>query len=315
MQLFVIVLYLCLVALVSVVSGQESINYTNPNGFAESVGYSALRNCFFIGAGINPPHALAIITRDGEVIPFVNDTRTSSSDFLTLGIKVNDDTSEIYFVVANATVAFGAQPSGGRSSIFVVADLNEGDVLQYTDLTDVGPGRLNANDVVYDGKNMFYITDAAGGRIISVSRQGDVSVFAQDSGFLPPYQGLFGIDGIVLVPDEYFIVNNFGTGRLYKVDFDGVVVEIPILNNHTLTHPDGMIWGPSGSILTIQNNPVTTVSQLASKDNWVTAQYIAEATNDHPSGSALVFAQSSLYISHSPYPFQAQEWLDVITLN
>eukprot|EP01113_Clastostelium_recurvatum_P036134 TRINITY_DN5112_c2_g1_i1.p1 TRINITY_DN5112_c2_g1~~TRINITY_DN5112_c2_g1_i1.p1 ORF type:complete len:379 (+),score=54.42 TRINITY_DN5112_c2_g1_i1:92-1228(+) len=296
------------------VYAQGNINYNNPNNFAESFAYSTTLQAFLTGAGSNPPNALAQVGVDGTVTLRVTDPRTSAEDLSTLGIKVNDSSSEIYFVVANRTIAFGGNPTGGVQSVFAIANLNTFEITQYTDLSMGNTnGRVSANDLVYDGVDSFYITDAAGGRILKVVRGGsEPSVVVSSSLLLPANGTPFGVDGIIFM-QTYLLVNNIATGGLFKIVLSSLVVSEVILQNRNLSSPDGMILRGS-EVYVAQNLPVSKVAVLTSSDAWATAIYSAEGISQFASGSAVTFLGSTLYMSHAPFPFVGSSTFDVVNV-
>jgi len=85
------------------------------------------------------------------------------------------------------------------------------------------------------------------------------------------------------------------------------------ITNGNTTKPDGIIIN-GGKIYIAQNlAPLSSVVELESSDDWVSATIAAVGYSQYPGGSGVVFRDNVLYLTHSLFPPTSSSVIDVIT--
>jgi len=267
-------------------AGEDSlpnrISIQHENLSPEGIEYDPLNERFLLSS--MSEGTVFAVADDGTITPFIEDEDLISS----IGLEV--DTEGGRLLVVNADIGMGEETTYGVAQLGIY-DLHTGEQQHMVELGDLLPGERHfANDVAIDADGNAYITDSLAPVIYQVTTEGDASIFLQADALL--IEG-FGGNGIVYHPDGYLLVGISGV-ELYKVPLDNPA-SWSIVEADQTVQADGMLWHPDGYLIIVNNGEVI---QMASADDWATAETIATSRN-HPATTA-AFREDAVYVI---YPF------------
>jgi len=191
----------------------------------------------------------------------------------TYGLKLHPDGKRLFACVADANWSKYTNPATRmKMSRLISIDVASGKKLTDIDLSLLIPGKHFANDLAFDLQNNAYVTDSFAGAIYKVSADGKASVFAKDELFKTAGTGL---NGIVVHPDGYLIVDNSAKGQLYKVDLKNPKNIEKIVVDQFFTGADGLLLTDKNTLTMVVNGGIDKIFQLSSTDNWKSAKVVA----------------------------------------
>lgn len=228
------------------------INFTQTNLFPEGVVYDPFRNWFYVSSITRGD--VGIVTFNGTYTPFITDETLVG----TTGLEL--DHARKRLLVSNSSNGIGAY------------ELGSGDRIFYTNLAALLPGSpIFINDIAVDPQGNAYVTNSFSPVIYKVERDGDASIFFQNSAFaLAP--GQFGFNGIEYDERGFLLASFSARNQVVKIPVrepsDYSIVQL----DAALAGPDGLLLSQDGKQLVVVNNgggPGKVLSFI-SNDAWQT---------------------------------------------
>jgi DNA-binding beta-propeller fold protein YncE len=228
------------------------INFTQTNLFPEGVAYDPYRNWFYVSSLSRGD--IGLVTFNGTYTPFITD----ESLVATTGLKVDEARKRL--LVSNNANGIGAY------------ELGSGDRIFFTDLSAELPGApIFINDIALDPQGNTYATNSFSPVIYKVDRNGDASVFFQNSDFaLAP--GQFGFNGIAYDERGFLLASFSARNQVVKIPVRDSADYSIVQLDAALNRPDGLLLSKDGKQLVVVNNgggPGKVVSFI-SNDAWQT---------------------------------------------
>jgi sugar lactone lactonase YvrE len=229
-----------------------TINFTQSDLFPEGLVFDPLHKRFYVSS-TSRGH-IGIVTPAGTYTPFITDevlTRTT-------GLEV--DKARQRLLVSNAPNGLGAY------------HLNSGARIFYTDLAALLPGApVFINDVALDAEGRAYVTNSQSPVIYRVDRQGQATIFFQDSAFGTAAGG-FGFNGIEYDERGFLLVSFVSRNQVVKIPVDQPANYAIVQLDATLNRPDGLLLSKDGKQLVVANNAggsdAGQVLSFISHDAW-----------------------------------------------
>jgi len=184
----------------------------------------------------------------------------------TYGMKIHPDGKRLFVCVSDANYSKFSTPDTKMKLMRLISvDLATGKRLADIDLSGLKAGPHFANDLTFDKNNNIYITDSYADAIYKVDAQGKASLFSASPLFKT--DGI-GINGIVYHPDGFLLVDNTGTGALYKVDLANPENVQQIKSNQFFIGADGLLLSDTNSLTVVVNGGNDKIYKLKTDDNW-----------------------------------------------
>lgn len=205
------------------------------------------------------------------------DSRGNYSDFYvdpslksSYGMKVDTKRNKLWVCTGDANYSRYSEPSTYKKLIRLISlDLSTGRKIDDIDLSNLVAGEHFANDLTLDDAGNIYITDSYSPVIYKVDAGLSPSVFAKNDLFKSIEVGL---NGIVWSPKGYLIVAHNTNGELYKVDVKQPANITKVKIKWFFPGADGLLFDAQGNLILVQNKGVNKVFQLASRNNWQSAE-------------------------------------------
>jgi sugar lactone lactonase YvrE len=235
------------------------------------------------------------IEDDGTVTPFIEDEDLVT----TLGLHIDWDR----LLVANAEASEDPESTGAaRLGIY---DLNTGERLHFVDLGSLlEEGHHLANDVTTDAEGNAYVTDSLAPVVYKVTPDGEASIFAESEQFT---SDTFGLNGIEYHSNGYLLVGFSEPGALYKIPLDDPEAITSVELSEPFS-PDGIVFHPNGDLIVVaaglseDGSLWSEVLELASDDEWASAEIVNRATTDPDlSASTVTLRDETPYVAYSHF--------------
>ena len=191
----------------------------------------------------------------------------------TYGLKIHPDGKRLFACVGDANYSKYTNPATRQKmGRLISVDLQTGKKLADIDLSMLVPGKHFVNDIAFDAQQNAYITDSFAGAIYKVDASGKATVFSKDVLFKT--EGI-GVNGIVVHPDGYLIVDNSAKGQLFKVDLKNPSKVTKVVIDQYFMGADGLLLNDKNNLTMVVNGGSDKIYQLTSTDNWVSAKATA----------------------------------------
>ncbi|HEX6356809.1 SMP-30/gluconolactonase/LRE family protein [Actinophytocola sp.] len=200
------------------------------NLFPEGVAWDPTRQALLV-TSLHQPALISAVGKDGVARTVVSDPDLPA----LVGIKVD--------VARGRILAAAGNPITPGTSYLAVYDLATGVREQLIDLS--GPNHA-ANDVALDPAGNAYVTDSSAGVVYKVDTSGYATMLSTDSRLGPS----IGANGIVWHPNGYLLINNYTTGKLFRLQ-GGQLTELRLTN--PLYGADGMVLRHDGTLIVVTN--------------------------------------------------------------
>jgi hypothetical protein len=200
------------------------------NLFPEGVAWDPTRQSLLV-TSLHQPALISAVGRDGVARTVVSDPDLPA----LVGIKVD--------VARGRILAASSNPLAPGSSYLAVYDLATGVREQLIDLS--GPDHA-ANDVALDPAGNAYVTDSSAGVVFKVDTTGYATMLSTDARLGPS----IGANGILWHPDGYLLINNYTTGKLFRLQ-GGQLTELH--QPRLLPGADGMVLRHDGTLIVVTN--------------------------------------------------------------
>jgi sugar lactone lactonase YvrE len=237
------------------------------------------------------------IADDGTVTPFIED-----EDLITtLGLHIDQENDRL--LVANADMSEDPESIGlAQLGIF---DLNTGERLHLVDLGSLLEGGHHlANGVTADADGNAYVTDSFSPVIYKVTPSGEASILVESEKFSSES---FGLNDIEYHSDGYLLVAFTEPGMLYKISLDNpeIVTQVELTESFS---PDGIVLHPNGNLIVVattlkeDGSPQGEVIEVASQDDWTSAQIVNRASVDPGlSPTSITIRDETSYVVHTHF--------------
>jgi sugar lactone lactonase YvrE len=274
------------------VANAGDINFTAPATYPESITWSAHQHVFLVGS---VKHGnVGKITPDGRYSVFIHDDRLVS----TLGLLVDDKRNTLW--VTNADPGPSERSSDatrGKLAGIATYDATTGKPRAYYDLSALEPGAHLANDLALDADGNAYVTDSFAPLIYRIDTQGHASIFARDDRFNAG-KG-FNLNGIVMHPDGYLLVDLTNSGQIFKIDIHDPRKVSEVKLPEALVGADGLNLRDPQHLIVAQNAGVDRTVELTSTDGWQTASIVRTQKSEASMPTASVTENGKVYVLNS----------------
>jgi sugar lactone lactonase YvrE len=241
--------------------------------------------------------AIYAVNHDGSASALVNDPRLCS----VLGIALDVPRRRIW--AANSDLGASARPSAaGPKQLATVGvyDLSTGRALDYVDLTSLLPGPHLLNGIAVDSAGNAYVSDSFAPALYRIDAAGHASVFLRSDQFLG--EGI-NLNGLAVHPGGYLLVIKKSDGILFKVPLAEPERFSKVRTDRTFVGGDGLTLTGPRSLVVIANQTPKKASNaafsLASDDDWVSANLVAEQSLDDTYPTTAVIRDHALYVVSS----------------
>ena len=270
----------------------DDIDFTAPTTYPESITWSAHQHEFLVGS---VKHGnVGRITPDGRYSVFIHDDRLVS----TLGLLVDDKRNTLW--VTNADPGPGQRSSDatrGKLAGIATYDATTGKPRAYYDLSALEPGAHLANDLALDADGNAYVTDSFAPIIYRIDTRGHASIFARDGRFNAG-KG-FNLNGIVVHPDGYLLVDLTNSGQIFKIDIHDPTKISEVKLPAALTGADGLNLRDPQHLIVVQNSGIDRTTELSSTDGWQTARIVRTLKSEASMPTASVTENGKVYVLNS----------------
>lgn len=240
------------------------INFTAPLFYPEGTAYYKGGKAFFISSVKSA--TIGKVAQNGAYTDFYADSSLKSG----YGMKVDEKRNKLWVCTGDANYSKYADSATYKKMIRLIGiDLTTGKKTDEVDLSNLVPGRHFANDLTLDDKGNIYITDSYAPVIYKVDAHMKPGVLTQSNWFQSPDVGL---NGIIWHPKGFLIAVHNTNGQLFKIDLAQPQQILKIQAKTFFPGADGLLWDAAGNLVLVQNKGVNKVFQLASTDDWKTAE-------------------------------------------
>lgn len=243
------------------------IEFEATDSYPEGIAYDKARDVYYVSSMRNG--TIGKVTPGGVYMVLHADSTLKS----TYGMKVHPDGKRLFVCVSDANYSKFTSPDTRRKMIRLISiDVETGRRLSDIDLSGLVPGKHFGNDLTFDNNHNIYMTDSFANAIYKITPDGKASVFARDKIF--ETEGI-GLNGIVYHPDGYLLVDNSGTGKIYKVDVNNPGNVQEVKTEQYFMGADGLILKDKNKLAVVTNGGNDKIFQLETEDNWQTAKLSA----------------------------------------
>ncbi|RFS17667.1 gluconolaconase [Emticicia sp. C21] len=243
------------------------IEFEAPDRYPEGIAYDKNADVYYVSSMRDG--TIGKVTPGGVYQVLHADSTLKS----TYGMKVHPDGKRLFVCVSDANYSRFTSPDTRRKMIRLISiDTSTGKRLSDTDLSDLVPGKHFGNDITFDNNNNIYMTDSFANAIYKITSDGKASVFAKDKLF--ETEGI-GLNGIVYHPDGFLLVDNSGTGRIYKVDIQNPKNVSQVGIDQYFMGADGLLLHDKDRLTIVSNGGNDKIFQIKTEDNWRTAKLAA----------------------------------------
>ncbi len=145
------------------------------------------------------------------------------------------------------------------------------------DLAKLAPGNHFANDLTLDNEGNIYVTDSFSPVIYKINATGQATVFAKSELFKSEDVGL---NGIIYHPQGFLLAAHNTNGSLLKIDVRDPQKISTVKISNLFPGADGLLWASADNLVLVQNKGVNKIFQIASTDNWMTAEVKAATASE-----------------------------------
>lgn len=240
------------------------ITFTAPLFYPEGTAYHKGGKAFFVSSV--KTGTIGKVDEKGMYTDFYADSALKSG----YGMKVDEKRDKLWVCTGDANYSKYSDSATYKKMIKLIGlDLSTGKKTDEVDLSGLVPGKHFANDLTLDDKGNIYITDSYAPVIYKVDAQMKPSVLTQSDWFGSPDVGL---NGILWHPKGFLIAVHNSNGQLFKIDLAQPQQILKIQSKAFFPGADGLLWDAAGNLVLVQNKGVNKVFQLASADEWKTAE-------------------------------------------
>lgn len=243
------------------------ITFEATDFYPEGIAYDKGGDVFYLSSARQG--SIAKITRQGAYTVLLRDSTLQSS----YGIKIHPDGKHLVFCNGDANFSkYTTAETRKKKGRLITIDLSTGKIVSNVDLASLIPGKHFPNDLAFDTNGNIYVTDSYAHAIYKVTSDGQASVFCRDKQFVT--EGI-GINGIVVHPDGFLLVNNTNKGSLYKVLLNDPSKVTKVKTEQYFLGADGMLLNDSKSLTMVVNGGNDKIYRLTSSDDWQSAKLAA----------------------------------------
>lgn len=240
------------------------IGFTADTVYPEGVAWSAQQQAFLVSSVRHG--TIGKVNLRGEYSPFITD----SALVTTAGLALDTQRQRVWVAIGDLGAATHSSPATqGKLAAVAAYDVKTGQRVAYHDLGSLHAGSHFANDLALDAKGNVYVTDSFSPVIYRVDTAGQATVFAQSELFTGEN---FNLNGIVVHPDGYLLVNKHNSGELFRVSLKDPTQIARVQLPEALKGADGMVLRTPGRITVVQNSGADRTLDLVSTDGWKTAR-------------------------------------------
>lgn len=239
------------------------ITFKEPYLYPEGTAYNKNTNLFFVSSV--KTGTIGTVDKQGNYKVFYEDKTLKSS----YGMKVDYKRNCLWICTGDANYSNYSDSGTFKKMIRLVSlDVVTGKKTQDIDLSNLYEGKHFANDLALDDKGNIYITDSYSPVIYKVDVQGKAGIFVKSDLFKGE---TVGINGIAWSPQGFLLTVNTNNGDLLKVDINNPSNVTKVKVKNFFVGGDGLFWDEQNNLILIQNS-TNKIHQLASKDNWQSAE-------------------------------------------
>lgn len=269
------------------------IKFGMPGIYPEGVTFNIKSNLFYVSSVTTG--TIGTVDMKGVYKPLYQDSTLKS----TYGLKIDPNQNLLWACVSDANYSRFSDPSTRKKMGKLIAiDLKSGKKVKEIDLASQFEGKHFINDIAFDLQGNIYATDSFSPVVYKIDKDGKPSVFAKSENFASVD---IGLNGIAFNPAGYLIVNNNSQGALYKIDLKNPDSITRVKIKNLFPGADGMLFDNTGNLVLVQNKSVDKVHQLASTDNWQTAELKAStsAEDRYQQPSTATMSGDKVYVLNS----------------
>ncbi len=266
MKKFLILTALALTGCIAV-KPTARISFNAPDAYPEGIAWDRSADVFYVSSMRSG--TIGRVTRQGVYSVLYTEPGFKSS----YGMKVSPDGKQLYVCVGDANYSKYTSPDTKKKTARLVSiDLATRKKVMDLDLSDLLPGKHFPNDIAFDDRSNIYMTDSYSGAIYKISSDGKASVFAKDKQF--ETEGV-GLNGIVVHPDGFLLVDNTATGRIYKVDMANPKNVQQVRIDQYFLGADGLVLKDKDKLVIAVNGGNNKIFQISTEDGWQSANLSA----------------------------------------
>ncbi len=294
MKQYLIILGLLIMA-ASASAQTQRISFEAPDAYPEGTVYDAAKNIFYVSSARTG--TVGTVTKEGKYTVLYADSSLKSS----YGMKIAAGQNKLWVCTGDANYSrFTAADTRHKMVRLIAIDLGTGKKTNDIDMSKLVPGEHFINDIAIDDKGNLYITDSYSPVIYRYDVFGKATVFSQNP--LLGAEGI-GLNGIVWHKDGFLLVANSGRGSVYKIMLSdpGNITKVSI--GQFFPGADGLVLKDNNNLYMVQNQGVNKIWQLATSDNWKTAQVTAStsAEDRFANPATATLSGSELWIMNSKF--------------
>lgn len=275
-------------------SGQtEKIKFIAPKLYPEGVAIDEKQNVFYVSSVTKG--TIGKVDMNGKYTELYSDNSLKSS----FGMKVNVKQNKLWVCISDPHHSWYSTPETFKKMSRVISiDLTSGKKVDDIDLSKLSGGNHFANDIAFDDNGNSYITDSFSPNIYKITPSGSAGIFATSDLFKSADVGL---NGIVVHPAGFLIVDHNSSGTLYKVDLKNPANISRIEISSFMPGADGLLLDKQNNLIVIVNKGINRAFRFFSKDNWKSAeQNGSTATLDRFSNPTTGFLRdNNIYLLNS----------------
>jgi len=228
----------------------------------------------------------------------------ATSPKLVLPTGVYTDETRNRLIVANADLGISQKStatSAGTIASVSIFNLTSGELIKEIDLKSFTPNAGSCpNDIAVDAKGNIYITDSFSPLIYKINANYTATIFAANSLFATT-PGNFGLNGIVLHPDGYFLVAKTDTSKIFKIALNNPN-DVTEVKGMTFSYPDGLELNSKNELIIVENGlGLGKTYTFSSTNNWSGATKVSETNigkDEFPTTAALA-SNGNVYVVNS----------------
>lgn len=239
------------------------VNFSADTVYPEGVAWSAQQQAFLVSSVRHG--TIGKVNLRGEYSAFITDSALVTTAGLALDAKRN----LLWVAIGDLGAAERSGPATqGKLAAVAAYNAKTGQRVAYHDLGSLFAGGHFANDLTLDAKGNVYVTDSFSPVIYRVDTTGKATVFAQSDLFKGEN---FNLNGIVVHPGGYLLVNKHNSGELFRVSLKDPTQIERVQLPEALKGADGMVLRDAGRLTLVQNSGADRTLDLVSTDGWKTA--------------------------------------------
>lgn len=258
------------------------ISFSADGAYPEGIVWSARQQAFLVSSVRHG--TIGKVSMSGAYSPFITDAQLVSS----IGMALDTPRNVLWVAIGDPGSSTRSGPvTQGKLAAVASYDASTGKRLAYHDLGRLHAGSHLANDVALDRDGHVYVTDSFSPVVYRITAAGQASVFAQS----PRFAGEgFNLNGIVVHPDGYLLVNKHNSGELFRISLADPTRIEPVALPEALKGADGMVLREPHRLTLVQNGGVDRTIDLVSTDGWKSAALtrVQKSASSFPTTAAAV---------------------------